>query len=262
MLDQVISIAREAGATLLDGFRRPRVLDFKSRAELVTDMDVASERLIIQRLGSDFPDHSILAEESADGKTRSGDENGMWVIDPLDGTNNYAHGVPFWSVSIAFVRGDQPLLGVVYDPIHDECFTATHDGPALLNGSPIRVSPIDELEHAQLCTGFPYDRWTRPDSNVAETAALVMRCQDIRRMGSAALDLCYVAAGRHEAHWEVELKPWDSAAGALVVQRAGGRVTTMRGAPYTPWSGGAVGSNGLIHGALLEALNGARGEAV
>lgn len=260
MLDHVISIARDAGMVLRDGFRRPRQLDFKSRAELVTDMDVASERLILQRIESHFPDHRILAEESGERKTRSGDDGPVWVIDPLDGTNNYAHGVPFWAVSIALVQGDQPLLGVVYDPIHDECFTATHDGPALLNGAPIHVSPIEELQHSQLSTGFPYDRWTRGDSNVAHTAALVMRCQDIRRMGSAALDLCYVAAGRHEGHWEVELKPWDSAAGALIVQRAGGRITTMRGEPYTPWGGGAVGSNGLIHDALLEALNTAREE--
>jgi myo-inositol-1(or 4)-monophosphatase len=147
------------------------------------------------------------------------------------------------------------MLGVVYDPVHDECFTAERSGPALLNGNPVAVSMVDDLRHAQLSTGFPYDRWTRADSNAETAASMVMQCQDLRRMGSAALDLCYVATGRHDGHWEVELKPWDGAAGALIIQAAGGEVTDVAGKRYSPWGGGVVASNRLIHNAMLNILS-------
>lgn len=251
MLELVTTIAREAGDLLRSGFRRERQLGFKSRAELVTDMDVASERLIVERLAAHVPDHHIITEE---GGGREQASRFVWLVDPLDGTGNYAHGIPYYSVSIALVEDNVLTLGVVYDPTHDECFTATHDGPALLNGQPIHVSPIDDLHHAQLSTGFPYDRWTRPDTNVPQVQAMVMRCQDLRRMGSAALDLSYVAAGRSDGHWEAELKPWDSAAGALIVQRAGGRVTDWRGNRYSPWTPGVVATNRTLHEVVLATL--------
>lgn len=251
IIDVVTAIAREAGAVLRDGFGRKRQLDFKSRSELVTDMDLASERLIVAQLATHFPDHHIITEE---GGGREQASRYVWLVDPLDGTNNYAHSNPFWSVSIALLADDVLQLGVVYGPIHDECFTATQGGPALLNGQPIHVSQIGELRHAQLSTGFPYDRWSRPDTNIAETAAMVMQCQDVRRMGSAALDLCYVAAGRNDGHWELELKPCDSAAGAVIVHAAGGRVSDLIGGQYSPWHNRVVASNSLLHDSMLAVL--------
>lgn len=259
MLDFVTAIARETGALLRAEFRRSRQLDFKSRAEIVTDMDLASERLIVERIAGRFPEHDIISEEGG-GQRRS--SRWTWLIDPLDGTNNYAHGQPFFAVSIALLEDDALQLGVVYDPIHDECFSATSGAAAQLNGQPIRVSSIDDLRAAQLSTGFPYDRWSRPDTNVPEFEAMVMQCQDLRRMGSAALDLCAVAAGRSEGHWEVELKPWDSAAGALIVQAAGGTVSDLRGRPYSSWTHHVVASNGLLHQPMLDVLARARGEHV
>lgn len=251
MLEFITAVAREAGAILRNGFRQQRQLDFKSRAEILTDMDVASERLLVERIAAQFPEHHIITEE---GGGREQNSPWVWVIDPLDGTNNYAHGVPFFAVSLAVLHEHSLAYGVVYDVMHDECFTASYDGPALLNNQPLQVSRIGELRHAQLSTGFPYDRWSRPDTNVPEVQSLVMQCQDLRRMGAAAIDLCYVAAGRHEGHWEVELKPWDSAAGALIVQRAGGRVTNLDGSAFSPWKHNAVATNGLIHDDLLAAL--------
>ncbi len=258
MLDQIVTIAHDAGDLLRREFRRDRHVDFKSRAELVTDMDLASEQLILERLRTVYPNHHILSEETADNAWRNfahkEPDEPIWLIDPLDGTNNYAHGIPFFSVSIAMVKNGTLMLGVVYDPMHDECFTAERSAPARLNGKPIVVSAVDQLRHAQLSTGFPYDRWQRTDTNADLAAAMVMQCQDLRRMGSAALDLCYVAAGRNDAHWEVELKPWDGAAGALIIEAAGGHISDLAGKPYRPWSGGIVASNKLIHAAMLNVL--------
>lgn len=255
MLEFVTAIARDAGTLLRAEFRRSRQLDFKSRAEIVTDMDLASERLIIERIVARFPEHHIISEEGG-GHERS--SRWIWLIDPLDGTNNYAHGQPFFAVSIALLQDDALQLGVVYDPVHDECFTATSTEAARLNGQPIQVSAIDDLRAAQLSTGFPYDRWSRPDTNVPEFQAMVMQCQDLRRMGSAALDLCAVAAGRSEGHWEVELKPWDSAAGALIVAAAGGQISDLRGNAYSPWGHQALATNGRLHQAALDVLATAR----
>lgn len=254
MLEFITAIARDAGALLRDGFRQQRQLNFKSRAEILTDMDLASERLIVDRIAAQFPHHRVITEE---GGGRDHESEWIWLIDPLDGTNNYAHGVPFYAVSIAVLYRGALRYGVVYDPTHDECFTASGDGPALVDGAPIAVSTIDDLSYAQFTTGFSYDRWTRPVTNLAETQAMVMRCQDVRRMGCAALDLCYVASGRSDGFWEVVLRPWDSAAGALIVQRAGGRVTTLSGEPYDPWTQGVLASNGLLHEAMLKVLSGA-----
>lgn len=257
MLDFAIEIARAAGAILRDGFRRELLRDLKNRAELVTDMDFASERLLVKRIAARFPEHQIITEE---GGGREQPSAYRWLIDPLDGTNNYAHGIHHFSVSIALQHGEQTILGVVYDPLHEEMFTAAADRPAQLNGQPLRVSPVDTLRHARLTSGFAYDRWTRPDTNLPEWATLMMRSQDLRCMGSAALDLCAVAAGRSDGHWELELKPWDSAAGALIVQQAGGIVSGLGDAAYTPWQPRVVASNGLIHRELLSALSEA-GEA-
>ncbi len=251
MLDVVTAIAREAGGLLRGGFGSKRQLDFKSRAELVTDMDLASERLIVERIAAHYPDHHIITEEGG-GRERT--SRFVWLVDPLDGTNNYAHGNPFFSVSIALLKDQELQLGVVYAPMQDECFTAVRGSPALLNDQPLRVSDITELRYAQLSTGFPYGRWSGPITNVPETAAMVMRCQDVRRMGSAALDLCYVAAGRNDGHWELVLQPWDSAAGALIVMMAGGHVSDCTGEPYSPFRGGIIAANRELHEAIAGVL--------
>jgi myo-inositol-1(or 4)-monophosphatase len=256
-LDTATAIAREAGALLRGGFRAERRLNYKSRSELVTDMDVASERLIVERLAQHYPAHHIITEE---GGGREQQSRSVWLIDPLDGTNNYAHGNPFWSVSIALVEDGELAAGVVYAPMFDECFTAERGGPALLNGAPITVSTIAELRQAQLSTGFPYERWSGPKTNLPELGAVVMRCQDVRRLGSAALDLCYVADGRNDGHWEVVLKPWDSAAAALILQRAGGAVTLCDGSPYSPFGGDIVASNGRIQAEILAVLAAVKAE--
>ncbi len=250
-IDVAAAIARESGVLLREGFGRKRQLDFKSRAELVTDMDLASERLIVERIAAHYPDHQIITEE---GGGREEQSRFVWLVDPLDGTNNYAHGNPFFTVSIALLEDNELQLGVVYAPMQDECFTAVRGGPALLNDKSVQVSEITELRYAQVSTGFPYSRWTDGVTNVPETAEMIMRCQDVRRMGSAALDLCYVAAGRHDAHWELVLKPWDSAAGALIVMMAGGQVSSCAGEPYTPFEGGIVAANPGLHGAIVGVL--------
>ncbi|HEX6287587.1 MAG TPA: inositol monophosphatase family protein [Herpetosiphonaceae bacterium] len=257
MLEFTTAVAREAGAILRSGFRGQRRLDYKNRTELVTDMDLESERLIVARIAERFPDHQIVTEE---GGGREQHSRYVWLVDPLDGTNNYAHGVPFFAVSIALMVDGVLQLGVVYDPTHDECFTATADGAALLDGQPIRVSSVASLRHAQLSTGFAYDRWSGGPTNLPEMQALMMECQSIRCMGSAALDLCSVAAGRSDGYWELYLSPWDSAAGALIVRMAGGTISATTGGAYSPWTPDMVATNGAIHGAMLDLLSKTRTE--
>ena len=251
MLDFITSVAREAGAVLRSGFRGDRQLNYKNRTELVTDMDLASERLIVSRIAERFPEHQIVTEEGGGRDQRS---RWVWVIDPLDGTNNYAHGVPFYCVSIALLVDDQLELGVVYDPTHDECFTATAGDQAQVNGQPLRVSAIDDLRHGYLTTGYAYDRWSGEPNNLPETTAMMLECQSLRCMGSAALDLCYVAAGRSDGYWELHLSPWDGAAGALIVQQAGGKVTNVGGSAFSPWQPDLLASNGLLHASILQVL--------
>jgi myo-inositol-1(or 4)-monophosphatase len=252
VLELITTLAREAGAILRAGFRGERQLNFKNRTELVTDMDLASERLIVARIAEHFPDHQIITEE---GGGREHQSRWIWLVDPLDGTNNYAHGVSYFSVSIALLVDDVLELGVVYDPIHDECFTATAGRGALLNGRPIRVSSVDELHYAYLATGFAYDRWSGKPTNLPEMQALMMECQSVRCMGSAALDLCAVAAGRSDGYWELYLNAWDSAAGALIVQEAGGHVSNVNGGAYSPWTPDVLATNGQVHAAALDVLS-------
>lgn len=249
MLQWITDVAREAGAMPRQGFRQQRTLDYKSRSELVTDMDVAGERLIVERIATRFPDHHIITEE---GGGREQVSAWQWLIDPIDGTHNYARGVPCYSVSIALPHDQRPAFGVVYNPTHDECFAAG-DGPATLNGKPIRVSTVDRLARAGVWTGFPYPDGTRTAS-VSDLGTLQATVQDLRVMGSAALDLCFVAAGHADVYWEPELKPWDSAAGALVVVRAGGRVSDRNGQPFSPWTPSVLASNGLLHDEVLRLL--------
>jgi len=251
MLTFAIELARRAGALLRDAAGRPREVHFKSRADLVTDVDLASEQMLVAALREQYPDHAILAEEGSghDARTRW-----TWLVDPLDGTTNYAHGYPVFSVTLALLDRGELELGVVYDPLRDECFSAQRGGGAWLNGRRIRVSPIGEVRGALLSTGFPYHRFSSGDTNLPQFNTLIMRCQGIVRSGSAAIDLAYVAAGRSDGHWELGLRPWDSAAGALLVREAGGQVTNWTGGRYDPWDDFVLATNGKLHSELISAL--------
>jgi myo-inositol-1(or 4)-monophosphatase len=251
MLEFVIDLARRAGALLLAGLERDRVVELKSAYEVVTDVDRASESLIVGAISERYPDHTIVAEEG------SGAERGSlerWVIDPLDGTNNYAHGFPFFSVSIGFLHGDVLALGVVYDPLRDELFTAERGRGAHCNGRSLRVSRTPTLAAALVSTGFPYNYGAGGANNLREFDRMQARTQGVRRPGSAALDLAYVAMGRLDAHWELRLNPWDSAAAALMVLEAGGRLSQWNGELWNPWQPTLIASNGLVHNELMATL--------
>jgi myo-inositol-1(or 4)-monophosphatase len=243
--------AARAGALLRARYRERQEVTFKSEVDLVTATDRDAERLIVDAIRTAFPSHGIIAEESA---PLSGEAAHRWYIDPLDGTTNFVHGYPHFAVSIALARDDELLLGLVYDPVREETFSALRGQGARLNGAPIGVSDTSRLEHALLGTGFPYDRRQHADFYVAFLAE-AMRCsQGVRRGGSAALDLCYVACGRLDGFWEWKLKPWDLAAGRLIVEEAGGRVTDFAGGPHRLTGEETAASNGPLHGDLLDVL--------
>jgi myo-inositol-1(or 4)-monophosphatase len=255
-LPVAVDAARRAGRLLRDELGGARRIRHKrSVIDLVTEMDHRSEALLLERLRGAFPDHGVLAEESG---ATDGRSEFRWVIDPLDGTTNYAHGLPIYAVSVALERAGTVELGVAYDPSRDECFVAERGGGATLNGEPIRVSAIDGLDQALLVTGFPYDIRTTAETNLPEYASLSLRAQAVRRLGSAVLDLCYVACGRLDGFWELALGPWDMAAGGLIVHEAGGRVSDVHGGPWRLDGPGILASNGPLHAAILEALRAAR----
>jgi len=241
-------ISLEAGSILLRGFRSAKtVISYKSKTDLVTDVDRASEQFLVERISDRFPDHTIIAEEGSR-KEAAGDY--IWYVDPLDGTNNYAHGLPFFCVSIGVysIRMKQVVAAVVFNPFLDELFTAVRGGGAFLNNNPIRVSLLDDIGVSLVATGFPYDKATSDNNNLKEFNRVILRIQGIRRMGSAAIDLSYVACGRIDGYWEGKLKPWDMAGGSLIVEEAGGRVTTYNGGAFDPEFPEIVASNGRIHG--------------
>jgi myo-inositol-1(or 4)-monophosphatase len=223
---------------------------------LVTEVDMASERYITQRIREEFPQHGIVAEEGG-GDVRQ-DQAFVWYVDPLDGTTNYTHDYPFFCVSLALYHEDRPLLGVVVDPVRDEMFSAASGWGSFLNGRRIRASSVDTLEKALLVTGFPYDIRHHPENNLNYFKVFLFRSQALRRDGSAALNLCYVACGRFDGMWEMRLKPWDMAAGRLIVEEALGKVTTMEGAPFALRSDSILATNGTLHGALLAGIASAK----
>lgn len=255
MLDFVIDLAHRAGALLRAYQEQGFSVESKGGVDVVTDADRASEALIIAAIRERYPEHRIVAEESGAG---GGDGEYTWLVDPLDGTVNYLHGMPIYSVSLALLRGGEPLIGVVYDPSRGELFAAERGRGAHLNGRRLGVSATARMIDALLTTGFPYERFTARENNVREHDHLIMRCQDVRRAGSAALDLSYVAAGRTDGYWELGLKPWDVAAGALIVVEAGGAIADWDGGPWRPEGGRIVASNGRIHAELLAELAAAR----
>jgi len=252
-LEAAKAAARDAGRILAENYASPSEIMYKGSVDLVTRFDRLAQDMIFRRLAEAFPDHSFLAEE---GLSRAGSSEYRWVIDPLDGTTNFAHTFPVFCVSIALELSGSALLGVVYDPTRHELFEATRGGGARLNGRSISVSTVAELGKSLLATGFPYDIRTSGENNVREFGEFIFRAQAVRRCGSAALDLCYVACGRFDGFWELKLKPWDVAAGALIVTEAGGVVSSFEGGPFDISAGRALASNGLIHQEMIAVLMG------
>lgn len=255
MLNFAINVARDAGSILVDKLGRALQVSNKGAIDLVTEADLASEKLIIERIRSHYPSHAILAEESGASENHTGDSAAewKWIIDPLDGTTNYAHGYPCFCVSIGVERAGKLELGVVYDPLRNEMFAAERGQGATLNHRPMRVSAVAELSRAMLCTGFPYDVRERPDF-ARDFSSFTMQAQAVRRDGSAALDLAYVACGRFDGFWEDGLNPWDLAAGVLLIEEAGGSVTDFEGAPLDIYSARVLASNGLVHHAMMQVI--------
>lgn len=242
-------LARQAGDILRANFGRHLRIDHKGIIDLVTEADRQSEAFLVSEIRRRYPDHRILAEESGG---QAGDDCCLWYIDPLDGTVNYAHGVPIFSVSLAFQEKGRLRFGVVYDPMQDECFSAEAGRGAWLNGEPIRVSDTPDLDNSLLVTGFPYDIRDNPDNNLDHYARFSLLSQGVRRIGSAALDLSYVACGRFDGFWELRLSPWDVAAGGLIAHQAGGIVTDIYGGTdYLSSQESILAANPYIHPLML-----------
>ena len=253
MLEFAVNVVKGAGQILLDHFGKGMEVRSKSsEIDLVTEVDLASERFIVETIRNQYPEHRILSEEEIED---SGASEYFWIIDPLDGTVNYAHGYPVFCVTMALqYRGDL-ILGVTHDPIRNETFTVEKDKGVFCNGHSLKVSKTRRLVESLLATGFPYTRATIKDNNLPEFNQVLPKVQGIRRGGSAALDLAYVAAGRFDGYWEAHLSPWDWAAGVLMIQEAGGIVTDRNSQPWTFESKKMVATNGCIHEELLRVIS-------
>jgi len=251
-LESAIHAAREAGQLLCEKYMRPHQVDYKGIINIVTEVDRESERLIYTLLHRDFPDYGFLGEEDIRSHSQKGT---IWIVDPVDGTSNYARGYPLFAVSIALERNGEVVLGVVYSPVLDELFTAEKGRGAQLNGKPLQVSTTAELGKSLVASGFPYDTWSTPANNLAEWSRFLLRTISARCDGCASLDFCHVACGRVDGYWEVGLDAWDMAAGALIVQEAGGLVTLITGAPFTPYQHSVLASNGYLHQVMMAVLN-------
>ena len=251
-LETSMEIAREAGALLANYFERRVGFELKGEFDLVTEADRASERLVVERLQSRFPSHAIVAEEGGGHESPS---EYRWYVDPLDGTTSFAHGFPFFNVTLALERAGELIAGVIFDPLRQEMFCAERGSGAYLNNRRIRVSKVSRLEDSLVVTGFP-SRKRHANVNVHFYYHLAMFSHGVRRSGSAALDLACVACGRLEAFWEFGLSPWDQAAGMLLVSEAGGRVSDMHGAPASLRSPHLLTDNGLVHEEILRLFAG------
>ncbi len=244
-----------AGDIHLSKFRSGVRVDKKGAIDLVTEVDLEVERMFRAMIAERFPDHDVLAEEMGGAATGA---RCRWVFDPLDGTTNYAHGLPIFCASLALEIDGQAEVAAIYDATRQELFTAERGVGAWLNGEPMKVSATAAIIDALLVTGFPYTVQQEPEHYLKVFGAYISRARAVRRLGSAAIDLCYVAAGRMDGFWEESLQPWDTMAGALIVQEAGGRVTALDGGPWVPANGHILASNGLLHEQMLEIFRAAR----
>jgi myo-inositol-1(or 4)-monophosphatase len=252
-----IDAARDAGDLLRSEIRGTRRIAFKgSPTNLVTEMDSRAEALVLDRLAAAFPDDAVLSEEAG---ARPGRSGRRWIVDPLDGTTNYAHGVPVFAVSIALQAGGRVALGVIYDPNLDELFVAERGAGAFLGDERLAVSATPVLDESLLTTGFPYGIRETADNNLREYAAFCLRARAVRRLGSAVIDFAWVAAGRYDGFWELRLGPWDAAAGSLLVEEAGGHVSDLAGGPFDLEAPSIVATNGRIHDEVLAVLEEIRG---
>lgn len=255
-LATAIEAALAAGRVQKQFFRSAIDIQKKGAIDLVTEIDLRVEREFRAMIADRFPDHAVLGEEGdGSGYDTASPSRYRWIIDPIDGTTNYAHGLAIFCVSIALEVDGRTELGVIFDPMAGELFTAERGAGARLNGEPIRVTSCADIGDALLCTGFPYSVREKPGHLIAGFAEFMRVSQAVRRLGSAALDLCYVAAGRFDGFYEESLKAWDVAAGALIVEEAGGRVTGTFGEAFTPHAGHIVATNGHLHAAVLSTLD-------
>lgn len=253
MLNFAMETARAAGQILLEKYGRVNIRK-KGDIDLVTDADLASEALIIERIKSYYPKHSILAEESGNAVIIGGDNTWKWIIDPLDGTTNFAHGYPCFCVTIALEHDSEIVVAVTFDPTRNDMFSAERGRGASLNNKPMRVSATEELSEALIVTGFPYDFKSREDF-ARNLTNFLLKARGVRRDGSAAIDLAYVACGRFDGFWEEGLNPWDMAAGVLLIEEAGGQVSGYDNSKFSIYSPPMLADNGLIHSQMLAVLN-------
>jgi len=261
-VDKLLNVAKEAaleaGEIHLAYFGKDKEVSFKANEfDLVTNVDKMSEEKILSVIKAHFPDHGFLGEESGSHDTNSSDY--IWVIDPVDGTTNYAHNFPHFAVSIGLIYKNEIYLGVVYDAVKNEMFWATKGSGAFLNSDPIKVSSVSTLKRSLLSTGFPYERGEVLERNLGYFRSFVLESQAIRRPGAASLDLCYVASGRIDGFWELNLSPWDVTAGACIIREAGGKVTNCGSDNFDVYIKSIVASNGLIHQKMLDIIENCKG---
>jgi myo-inositol-1(or 4)-monophosphatase len=256
MIEDVIQIAREAGEVIKEAFRTNFSVEFKTNeANLVTEVDTKSEQMIINFISKKYPEHGILAEESGgDYKNKEY----VWIIDPLDGTTNFAHGLPIFSVSIGIQKNGETICGVVYDIMQDLLYKAESGSGAFCNKRKLRVGTNENLQHSVVVTGFPYDIADNPNNAIELFSAFLKKSRAVRRLGSAAIDMCYVADGVFDGFWEVKLNPWDVCAGSLIVEEAGGLVTDFRGKPRDLFCKEILATNQGVHKSMMEIIEGVR----
>lgn len=250
-LEFAVQCVFESGRIQRDHFERGLTIHHKGEIDIVTEVDIACQKRIVELIEAEYPGDEVIAEEK---ENIYGENRNRWIVDPLDGTTNYAHGYPFFCTSIAYEEEGEIILGVVYNPIFEELFVARKGQGAFLNGERIQVSVIEDMKQALLSTGFPYDLPTSARNNIDNFLSFLYLAQAIRRDGSAALNLCYLACGRFDGFWELKLHPWDVAAGCLVVTEAGGRVTDFRGNPVSVYGDELLATNGLIHKTMATVL--------
>ena len=251
LLDFVVQITAKVGDYIYQTANRKKYIFYKSEVDLVTQFDTRSQRMIVDVLRKKFPNFGILSEEDMSYNT---DSSMKWIVDPLDGTTNFAHDLPIWAISIALEINEKIVLGVVYDPTRKEMFSTIRNCGAYLNNKKIRVSKTKKLSQSLLVTGFPYDIRKSRNNNINHFSNFAVRAQAVRRLGSAALDLCYTACGRFDGYWELKLSPWDQAAGSLILKEASGKITDFKGKEFNIYGNEVLGTNGLIHCQMMRVL--------